>query len=92
MKKAKYLSLPARKVSGMWTEVTAWYDEQGKVLMLDIFQNGGHSARYLMDVTTGEHWVYEYLLKAWHQYSAATAAGQNKIYVTGHRLFRSIRV
>lgn len=86
MKKAKYLSLPARKVSGMWTEVTAWYDEQEKVLMLDIFQNGGHSARYLMDVVTGEHWVYEYLLKTWHQYSAATAAGQNKVYVSGHLL------
>lgn len=91
MKKAGYLARPVRKVSGMWTEVTAWYDEQEKVLMLDIFQNGGHSARYLMDVTTGEHWVYEYLLKTWHQYSAATAAGQNKVYVSGYLLKGEIK-
>lgn len=84
MKKAGYLSLPARQVSGKWTEITAWHDEQENVLMLDIFTNGGHSARYLMDIATGEHWVYEYLLKTWHQYSAATAAGQNKWYASGY--------
>lgn len=91
MKKAAYLQLPVRKVSGMWTEVTACHDKQGNVLILDIFQGGGHSARYLMDLETGEHWVYEYLLKTWHQYSAATAAGQNKVYVSGHLLKSEIR-
>lgn len=91
MKKAGYLARPVRKVSGRWTEITAWHDKEENVLMLDIFINGGHSARYLMDIATGEHWAYEYMLKSWHSYSAATAAGQNKIYATGHLLKSEIK-
>ena len=86
MKKAKYLKLPAAEVKKRGIVVTARFDDAEQILIMDIFMDGQHYARYLMQVGSGEHKTYKYLTGTWHDYSVARAMGQETLWVNGMNL------
>ena len=86
MRKTKYLKLPPAEVKRQGTVVTARFDDAEQVLILDIFMDRQHSARYLLQVGSGEHKTYEYLTGTWHDYSIAGAMGQETLWVNGMNL------
>lgn len=77
MKKVKHLKLPAAKIKGnaCGILVSMHYEKMDQVLVTDIFTNGIHHARHLLDVVTGEHEAYMYETGCWHSWSVTTAIG-----------------
>lgn len=86
MRKMKYLKLQPAEVKRQGTVITARFDDAEQVLILDIFMDRQHSARYLLQVGSGEHKTYEYLTGTWHDYSIAGAMGQETLWVNGMNL------
>ena len=92
MKKAKYLKLPAAEAAAGGITATALYDPMDGILMLDLFSDGSHSTRYLLDTESGEHQAYSYETGVWHSWRVATAAGfDSPNYVYSGTLNKNIR-
>lgn len=89
MKRKRLAELPARKIKKEGLCMTAAVE--GSVLVLDIFEDGERSARYMLDSDGGEHCAYMDLTKLWHQWSLASAVGFDSVlYVSAYDLEKHI--